>query len=127
MEAGAKLTSRLPGMTLNVGKEGHLEVCRTGPVDEEDRSAIMPQWCCPLRRQQTGRFESGSDEDNSGPNSDTPKTAKRRVAQPRRIAVSILPESRGSFARGQGVAKAQAERWLGNTPPLVIQSASLLQ
>lgn len=76
-----------------MGNEGHLEVRRSGPDEEVDRDTIIEQWCFPSRRQQAGRFESGSEEDSIGPISDKLKTVKSNVAD-KRCTEKMIPAKR---------------------------------
>jgi hypothetical protein len=97
-EAFASPVFAAAGMARMLGKLGHAPGCTEGPEDEVVWSAAA-QRCLPLRRQQAGRFDSGSDANTAGPISEKLNKASNRIADVRRT-MSSLPPAKGQRENG---------------------------
>jgi hypothetical protein len=78
------LTERFAGATLAAGKDGHRELARTGPESGFDLGPVISQWCSPLRRQQDGSFDDGSEAESAGITSEELKMTDSKPAKKRR-------------------------------------------
>lgn len=83
------LTSRFAGAILAVGKAGHRELARTGPESGFDCDPVISQWCSPLRRQQDGSLDDGSEAESVGITSEELKMTDSKPAKKRRTVTIV--------------------------------------
>ncbi len=75
------------GTARMLGKLGHAPDCSEGPDDEVRLLPSIAQRCFPFRRQQAGRFDSGSDANTVGLISEKLKRVSSRIADKRRTTL----------------------------------------
>jgi hypothetical protein len=78
------LTSRFAGATLAIGKDGHRELAMTGTESGFDCDPVISQRCSPVRRQQDGSCDDGSEAESAGITSEELKMSDSKPAKKRR-------------------------------------------
>ena len=78
--------SRLPNRKFRFGYCEQRRAYKDGPVDRSGSDDIIAQWCFPLRRQHSGRFDSGL-EASSNPTIGEIVTARSKTARLRRKSI----------------------------------------